>query len=180
MDSIDNVTWRLVQQFRPVITATRCNGKPSHTTQPSRSPTEKTSSTIQRMLQPRPGTRAVRLETAVAESHAVVRRVVTCLSCFSPHRVNHKSSWALLKKPPVAQLLKVFQTFYGNRRFIAAFTRAPTGLYSGSDKWIHTTKFYLRSILILSIHLCFGLPSCSFFVASQPILYFHNCEWQQN
>jgi hypothetical protein len=33
-------------------------------------------------------------------------------------------SWALLGKPPVAQLLKNFPTIYGTRRFITVFTRA--------------------------------------------------------
>jgi hypothetical protein len=33
-------------------------------------------------------------------------------------------SWALLEKPPVAQPLKNFATFYGTRRFITVFTRA--------------------------------------------------------
>jgi hypothetical protein len=32
--------------------------------------------------------------------------------------------WTLLEKPPVAQLLKNFPTFYGTRRFIIVFTRA--------------------------------------------------------
>jgi hypothetical protein len=32
--------------------------------------------------------------------------------------------WALLEKPPVAQLLINFPTFYGTRRFITVFTRA--------------------------------------------------------
>jgi hypothetical protein len=32
-------------------------------------------------------------------------------------------SWALLEKPPVAQLLKNLPTFYGSRRFITVFTR---------------------------------------------------------
>jgi hypothetical protein len=33
-------------------------------------------------------------------------------------------SWALLEKPPVAQLLKNFPAFYGTRKFITVFTRA--------------------------------------------------------
>jgi hypothetical protein len=33
-------------------------------------------------------------------------------------------SWALLEKPPVAQLLKNFPTFYGTQRFITVFTKA--------------------------------------------------------
>jgi hypothetical protein len=33
-------------------------------------------------------------------------------------------SWILLEKPPVAQLLKNFPTFYGTRKFITVFTRA--------------------------------------------------------
>lgn len=33
-------------------------------------------------------------------------------------------SSALLVKPPVSQLLKTFQTFYGNPRFVTEFTKA--------------------------------------------------------
>jgi hypothetical protein len=33
-------------------------------------------------------------------------------------------SWALFEKPPVAQLLKNFPTFYGTRRLITVFTKA--------------------------------------------------------
>jgi hypothetical protein len=33
-------------------------------------------------------------------------------------------SWALLEKPPIVQLLKIFPAFYGTRKFNTVFTRA--------------------------------------------------------
>jgi hypothetical protein len=36
--------------------------------------------------------------------------------------LTHSSSWALLEKPPIVQLLQNFPAFYGKRRFITAFT----------------------------------------------------------
>jgi hypothetical protein len=39
-------------------------------------------------------------------------------------KITNFMSWVLLEKPPVAQLLKNFPTFYGTRRFITMFKRA--------------------------------------------------------
>jgi hypothetical protein len=39
--------------------------------------------------------------------------------------LTHSWSWALLEKLPIVQLLKNFPAFYGTRRFITVFTRAP-------------------------------------------------------
>jgi hypothetical protein len=70
-------------------------------------------------------------------------------------------SWAFLEKPPVAQILKNFPTFYGTRSFITVFTRA---LY-WSLSWARSIQsipphpISLRSILILSSRLRLGLPS---------------------
>jgi hypothetical protein len=43
---------------------------------------------------------------------------------ISPSAPCSRTSWALLEKPPVVQLLKDFPTFYGTWRFITVFTRA--------------------------------------------------------
>jgi hypothetical protein len=39
---------------------------------------------------------------------------------------------------------------------------------------VHTTQSYLRSTLILSTHLCLGLPSVSFLLAFPPVSYMHS------
>jgi hypothetical protein len=51
-------------------------------------------------------------------------------------------SWALLAKPPVAQLLENFPTFYGSCRFITVFTRA-----------VHWSLPWARSIQSIPLHL---------------------------
>jgi hypothetical protein len=86
-------------------------------------------------------------------------------------------SWALLEKPPIAQLLKNFPTFYGTRKFITVFTRV-LYWYLSWARWIQSTPPHpisLRSIFILSSYLRLGLPS-GFFPSglSTKILYaFH-------
>jgi hypothetical protein len=50
-------------------------------------------------------------------------------------------SWALLEKPPVAQPLKKFPTFYGTQRFITVSTRAS-----------HWSLFWARSIQSIPPH----------------------------
>jgi hypothetical protein len=48
------------------------------------------------------------------------------------HSFAHSWSWALLEKPPIAQLLKNFPAIYVNRRFTAVFTGSlHWSLYSG-------------------------------------------------
>jgi len=75
----------------------------------------------------------------------------------------------LLEKLTGFQLLKKFPTFYGTWRFITAFTRA----CHLSLPWASLIQFLpphstsLRSILILSSHLCLGLP-CGFFPSGFP------------
>jgi hypothetical protein len=66
--------------------------------------------------------------------------------------------------PQVVQPLGSFLAFYGTRRFITAFTRA-LHLYLSCTTPIQSTKpnhISKRSILMLSIHLRFGLPSVLF------------------
>jgi hypothetical protein len=59
-------------------------------------------------------------------------------------------SWVLLEKPPVAQLLKNFPTFYGTRRFITVFTRALhwSLSWARSIQYIPPHPIYLRSNII--------------------------------
>jgi hypothetical protein len=79
------------------------------------------------------------------------------LTAKSPPLDTHSlMSWALLEKPPVVQLLKNFQTFYGTRRFITVFTSA----LHWSPSWARSIQsISLRSTLIFSTHLRLGLPS---------------------
>jgi len=70
-------------------------------------------------------------------------------------------SRVLLEKLTGSQLVKKFPAFYGTRRFITAFTSA-RHLPLSWGKPIqsipsHPTSW--RSILILSYHICLGLPS---------------------
>ena len=60
-----------------------------------------------------------------------------------------------------SQLVKKFPTFYGTRRFITAFTSARhlTLSWGSSIQSIHPHPISWRYILILSPHLCLGLPS---------------------
>jgi hypothetical protein len=67
----------------------------------------------------------------------------------------------LLEKLLAAQLLKNFPTCYGTRKLITIFSRA-RHLSLSWAKWIQPAPLHpisLRSILILSSHLCLGLPS---------------------
>jgi len=70
-------------------------------------------------------------------------------------------SRVLLEKLTSFQLLKKFPTFYGTRKFITAFTSARHLFLSWASSIQsippHPTSW--RSVLILSFHLCLGLPS---------------------
>ena len=67
----------------------------------------------------------------------------------------------LLEKLTCLQLVKKFPAFHGTRRFITALTSARhLSLYWASpiqSIYSHSTSW--RSVLILSTHLCIGLPS---------------------
>ena len=86
------------------------------------------------------------------------------------------SAWSIvpLEKLTGSQLVKKFPGFYGNRRFNTAFTSA--GHLSLS--WASSIQFtpphptFWRSILILSSHLCLGLPSGLFLRFPAQLIYF--------
>jgi hypothetical protein len=67
----------------------------------------------------------------------------------------------LLRSPLVAQLLKNFPTFYGTRRFMTVFKRAPLWSLAKTTriKCVQLHRIYLISILISFSHLRLGLPS---------------------
>ena len=71
-------------------------------------------------------------------------------------------SKVLLEKLTGLQLVKKFPAFYGTRKFITALTSARhlslSWATSIQSTQLHPT--FRRSILILSSHLCLGLPSC--------------------
>jgi hypothetical protein len=87
------------------------------------------------------------------------------LSDFTSHYVppallTYLRSWALLEKLPIVQPLKNFPAFYGTRRFIIVFTRAPLAPILSQIDPVYTIPFYLlRSILLLPTHLRLCLPS---------------------
>jgi hypothetical protein len=91
------------------------------------------------------------------------------LCLFMLTSLTHSWSWTLLKKPPIVQLLKKFQAFYGTRRFITVITRT-----------LHWSRSWARSIQSIPPHpislrssyLCLGLLS-GLFISGFPtnILY---------
>ena len=70
-------------------------------------------------------------------------------------------SRVLLEKLTCLQLVKKFPVFYGTRRFITVFTSAChlSQSWASSIQSIPPQPTSLRSILILSSHLCQGLPT---------------------
>ena len=70
-------------------------------------------------------------------------------------------SRVLLEKLTGFQLVKKFPAFYGTRRFITAFTSARylSLSWASSIQSMPLRPTSWRSILILSSHLCLGLPS---------------------
>jgi len=70
-------------------------------------------------------------------------------------------SRVLLNKLTSFQLVKIFPAFYGTRRFITTFTSARhlSLSWARSIQSVPPHPTSRRSILILSFHLCLGLPS---------------------
>jgi hypothetical protein len=70
----------------------------------------------------------------------------------------------ILEKLIVAQLVKKSPASYVSRRFITVFTRARHRSLSWAAR-IQSTRFHpvsWRFVLILSSHVCLGLPGCLF------------------
>jgi hypothetical protein len=81
--------------------------------------------------------------------------------CSRAYLLSYSWSWALLEELPILQLLKNFPEFYGTWRFVTVFTRALHWSLSWA-RWIQSIPSYPRYILILSTHLCLGLPNGPF------------------
>ena len=73
-------------------------------------------------------------------------------------------STVLLEQLTGSQLVNKFPAFYGTRRFTTAFTSARhlSLSWASSIQFLPTHPTSWRSILILSSHLCLGLPSGPF------------------
>ena len=67
----------------------------------------------------------------------------------------------LLEKLTGLQLVKKFPAFHATRKFITALTsvRHPSLSWASPIQPIHPHPTSCRSVLILSTHLCLGLPS---------------------
>ena len=80
----------------------------------------------------------------------------------------------LLEKLTGLQLVKKFPAFYGSRRFITALTsvRHLSVSWASPIQSIYQHPTSWRSVLILSTHLCLGLPSVLFHACIHT--YIHN------
>ena len=86
-----------------------------------------------------------------------MQNISVCDECYSI------TSWCrvLLEKLTGLQLVKKFSSFHGNRRFNTALTsvRQMSLSWASPMQSTHPHSTSWRSILILSTHLCLGLPS---------------------
>ena len=86
--------------------------------------------------------------------HTSIYSVVAKCTCL----LNPRST-VLLQKLTGSQLVKKFPAFYGNRRFITAFTTARRLSLSSAWSIQSTPTFHFLKLLILSFNPCPGLPS---------------------
>ena len=87
-----------------------------------------------------------------------------CIMCYLPSVLTYSlTPWCrvLLEKLTGLQLVKKFPTFHGTRRFITALTsvRHLSLSWASPIQSLYPRPISWRSILILSAHLCLGLPS---------------------
>jgi hypothetical protein len=73
------------------------------------------------------------------------------------------SSWEAASRVATREL----STFFASRRFVTMFPRALHWSLFGNSNPVHTTKFSLRFILILSTFALLGIPSYSFWLSRQ-------------
>jgi len=80
----------------------------------------------------------------------------------------------LLEKLTGLQLVKKFPAFHGTRRFITALTsvRCLSLSWASPIQSIYPHPTSWRSVLILSTHLCLGLPSPSLWFPQQDPIHF--------
>ena len=97
----------------------------------------------------------------------LLRIRLSCYYCLYTHRrnlfVNLLTPWCrvLLEQLTGLQLVKKFPAFHGTRMFITALTsvRNLSVSWASPIQSIYSHPTSWRSILILSTHLCLGLPS---------------------
>ena len=91
---------------------------------------------------------------AARDWHVPCQNLLTYLLTYSRQQ---SPSW----EANSSQLVKKFPAFYRTRRFITAFTsvRQPSLSWASSIQSIPPHPTFWRTLLILSSHLCLGLPS---------------------